>query len=155
MAITASNRAPVAAEAGLDIDYRCTTAEALAATGARFDAVMAMEIVEHVSDVGLFLGATAALVRPGGAFAIATLNRTVKSLLLAKIGAEYILRWLPAGTHDWRRFLKPSEIAVHLRRSGLTVRDATGVVYSPLTDEWLLSKDLDVNYMMFAAKPAA
>jgi len=142
-----------AAEAGLDIDYRCTTAEALAATGAQFDAVIAMEIVEHVSDVGLFLGATAALVRPGGAFAIATLNRTVKSLLLAKIGAEYILRWLPAGTHDWRRFLKPSEVAVHLRRSGLTVRDATGVVYSPLTDEWLLSKDLDVNYMMFAAKP--
>lgn len=144
-----------AAEAHLDIDYRCTTAEALAETGARFDAVIAMEIVEHVSDVGLFLGATAALVRPGGAFAIATLNRTVKSLLLAKIGAEYILRWLPAGTHDWRRFLKPSEIAMHLRRSGLTVRDATGVVYSPLTDEWLLSKDLDVNYMMFAAKPAA
>ena len=144
-----------AADAGLDIDYRSTTAEALAEMGARFDAVIAMEIVEHVSDVGLFLGATAALVRPGGAFGIATLNRTVKSLLLAKIGAEYILRWLPAGTHDWRRFLKPSEIAAHLRRSGLTVRDATGVVYSPLTDEWLLSKDLDVNYMMFATKPAA
>ena len=144
-----------AAEGGLNIDYRCTTAEDLAAAGERFDAVIAMEIVEHVSDVGLFLGATAALTRPGGAFAIATLNRTVKSLLMAKIGAEYVLRWLPAGTHDWRRFLRPSEIAAHLRRSGLIVRDATGVVYSPLTDEWTLSRDLDVNYMMFAAKPDA
>lgn len=144
-----------AAEAGLDIDYRCTTAEALAEEGVQFDAVVAMEIVEHVADVSLFLGASAALVRPGGAFALATLNRTVKSLLLAKIGAEYVLRWLPAGTHDWRRFLKPSEIGLHLRHSGLVVRDATGVIYSPLTDEWLLARDLDVNYFMFATKPEA
>src|SRR3546814_1990268 len=100
-----------------------------------------MEIIEHVSDVGLFVNATAALVRPGGAFAVATINRTMKSLLLAKIGAEYVLRWLPAGTHDWRRFLKPSEIATHLRRNGLAVREGTGVTYSPLTDEWLLSKE--------------
>ncbi len=141
-----------AAEAGLDIDYRCTSAEAVAAAGEQFDAVVAMEIVEHVADVDLFLAATASLVRPGGAYAIATLNRTMKSLLLAKIGAEYILRWLPVGTHDWRSFLKPSEIATGLRRNGLTVRQATGVTYSPLTDEWQLSPDLDVNYMLFATK---
>src|SRR3546814_13170563 len=97
-----------AAEAGLDIDYRCTTAEALAEAGERFDAVCAMEIIEHVSDVGLFVNATAALVRPGGAFAVATINRTMKSLLLAKIGAEYMLRWLPPGTPHRPPLLKPS-----------------------------------------------
>lgn len=144
-----------AADAGLDIDYRCTTAEALAASGARFDAVIAMEIIEHVADVGFFMQKSTALVRPGGAFAVATINRTAKSLLLAKIGAEYVLRWLPVGTHDWRRFLKPSEIAAHLRRNGLHVRDSAGMAYSPFTDEWRLSRDLDVNYALFAAKPAA
>ncbi|MFN4087419.1 MAG: bifunctional 2-polyprenyl-6-hydroxyphenol methylase/3-demethylubiquinol 3-O-methyltransferase UbiG [Alphaproteobacteria bacterium] len=142
-----------AADAGLKIDYRCLTAEDLAASGERFDAVVAMEIVEHVADVGLFAKATAALVKPGGGYAIATLNRTVKSLLLAKIGAEYVLRWLPVGTHDWRRFLKPSEVATLLRANGLELRQAAGVTYSPLMDEWVLSRDLDVNYMLFAARP--
>lgn len=139
---------------GLTIDYRHTTAEDLAAAGELFDAVLNMEIVEHVSDVDVFLAATAALVRPGGCMVLATLNRTPKSFVMAIVGAEYVLRWLPRGTHDWRRFRRPSEIAAGLRRATMTVGEVTGVVYNPLRDEWRLSpRDLDVNYMAFAVKP--
>jgi 2-polyprenyl-6-hydroxyphenyl methylase/3-demethylubiquinone-9 3-methyltransferase len=157
-----------AAEAGLDIDYRHSTAEALAAetqsaetqsaetgagNGAGFDLVLNMEVVEHVANVAAFLQASAALVAPGGAMALATLNRTPKSFALAIVGAEYLLRWLPRGTHDWRRFLRPSELVASLRAAGLETRELTGVVYNPLTAAWRLApRDLDVNYMVFAVK---
>ncbi len=147
-----------AAEAGLDIDYRHGTAEALAAetragNGAGFDLVLNMEVVEHVADVTAFLQASAALVGPGGAMVLATLNRTAKSFALAIVGAEYLLRWLPRGTHDWRRFLRPSELVAYLRAAGLETRELTGVVYNPLTGAWRLApRDLDVNYMVFAVK---
>ncbi len=148
-----------AAEAGLDIDYRHTTAEALAAetgaaeTGAGFDLVLNMEVVEHVADVAVFLRASAALVAANGAMVLATLNRTPKSFALAIVGAEYLLRWLPRGTHDWRRFLRPSELVAHLRAAGLETRELTGVTYNPLTGAWRLApRDLDVNYMVFAVK---
>ena len=142
-----------AAEAGLDIDYRHTTAEALAASGNPFDLVLNMEVVEHVADVAAFLEASAALVAPGGAMTLATLNRTPKSFAFAIVGAEYLLRWLPRGTHDWRRFLRPSELVASLRAAGLETRELTGVTYNPLTGAWRLApRDLDVNYMVFAVK---
>ncbi len=145
-----------AAEAGLDIDYRHSTAEDLATgttSGNRFDLILNMEVVEHVADVAAFLQASAALVAPGGAMALATLNRTPKSFALAIVGAEYILRWLPRGTHDWRRFLRPSELVASLRAAGLETRELTGVTYNPLTGAWRLTPhDLDVNYMVFAVK---
>ncbi len=144
-----------AAESKLDIDYRHGSVEDLAAAGAQFDAVLNMEVVEHVADVGSFLGASAAVVRPGGIMVVATLNRTPKSFLLAIVGAEYVLRWLPRGTHDWRRFLRPSELAADLRGSGLEIAEMTGVAFNPLTDSWRLApRDLDVNYMVLAEKPA-
>jgi 2-polyprenyl-6-hydroxyphenyl methylase/3-demethylubiquinone-9 3-methyltransferase len=144
--------------AGLDIDYRHATAEDLAAEdlaagGAGFDLVLNMEVVEHVADVAAFLQASAALVAPGGAMVLATLNRTPKSFALAIVGAEYVLRWLPRGTHDWRRFLRPSELVSYLRGAGLDTRELTGVTYNPLTGAWRLApRDLDVNYMVFAVK---
>ncbi len=138
-----------AGESGLDIDYRPGTAEQLVEAGERFDIVLAMEIIEHVGDVSRFLGTVASLVAPGGMLILSTLNRTAKSFMLAIVGAEYLLRWLPRGTHDWRRFLKPSEVAVSIRPQGLALVEAVGVVYSPVTDKWRLSaEDLDVNYMM-------
>lgn len=144
-----------ALQSGLEIDYRHCLAEDLVVAGETFDAVLALEVVEHVADVPLFLHACRRLVRPGGCLIVATINRTAKSLLLAKIGAEYVLGWLPRGTHDWRRFLHPSEIAAHLRREGLTTRDVSGVVYSLIDDEWRLSGDTDVNYMLFSTLEAA
>ncbi|MFM2043733.1 MAG: hypothetical protein RLY86_2309 [Pseudomonadota bacterium] len=142
-----------AAETGVDVDYRATTAEDLVATGDRFDVVCALEIVEHVADVDLFLSAVTALARPGGLIFMATLNRTPKSYLFAIIGAEYVLRWLPRGTHDWRKFLRPAELAGGLRRNGADVREMTGVVFNPLTDRFsLASNDLDVNYMLYAIR---
>lgn len=144
-----------AQEAGLSIDYRSGTAEELAAAGKRFDAVLALEIVEHVADLPLFFRACAELVRPGGAFVLSTLNRTAKSFLLGKIGAEYVLRWLPRGTHDWRRFVTPAEAAAGLRPHGLRVEAVGGLGYDMLADEWVLSGDVDVNYMLFAVKDDA
>ncbi|MFQ6016936.1 MAG: bifunctional 2-polyprenyl-6-hydroxyphenol methylase/3-demethylubiquinol 3-O-methyltransferase UbiG [Kiloniellaceae bacterium] len=141
-----------AADSGLEIDYRHTTAETLAAEGESFDVVLNMEVVEHVADVASFMEASASLVKPGGAMIVATLNRTPKAFLLAVVGAEYLLRWLPRGTHDWRRFLRPSELAAAMRPQGLEIEEITGVVYNPLTDSWRLSRDLDVNYMILAVK---
>ena len=141
-----------AAGQGLDIDYRCATAEALVDGGETFDLVVTMEVVEHVADVAAFLAACCRLVRPGGALAAATLNRTPKSFLTAIVGAEYLLRWLPPGTHDWRRFLRPSELVRALESGGLRVQELTGVSYNPLADSWRLSRDTDVNYMVFAIK---
>jgi 2-polyprenyl-6-hydroxyphenyl methylase/3-demethylubiquinone-9 3-methyltransferase len=141
-----------AAEVGLAIDYRHAAAEDLAGEGARFDAVLNMEVVEHVADLGAFLAASGALVKPGGAMVVATLNRTPKAFLLGIVGAEYLLRWLPPGTHDWRRFVRPSELARGLVAAGLTVTEIAGMTYNPLTDAWHLSRDTDVNYMVFAVK---
>lgn len=144
-----------AAQSGLDIDYRATTAEALADAGERFDVVLAMEIIEHVSDVPLFVDRCAAMVRPGGLLFIATLNRTAKAFALAIVGAEYVLGWVPRGTHDWSKFLKPEEVEAAIRPTGLVVSDRCGVTYSPLADRWSLDpRDLDVNYMMVAERPA-
>ena len=142
-----------AGEMDLAIDYRHGTAETLVEAGERFDAVLALEIIEHVANVEAFLGACAALTRSGGALILATLNRTPQSFLLAIVGAEYVLRWLPRGTHDWRKFVRPSELAAALRRQGANVDDLTGVVYNPLGDSWRVSRDLGVNYLAFATKP--
>ncbi|CAK0756230.1 Ubiquinone biosynthesis O-methyltransferase [uncultured Gammaproteobacteria bacterium] len=142
-----------AAEAGLAIDYRLSAAETLAETGDQFDVVLAMEIVEHVADVPLFLKSVAALVKPGGLLFMATLNRTPKSWLMAIVGAEYVLRWLPRGTHDWQKFVKPSELAAGLVPAGLVIRDLTGMIYHPLTDSFALApRDLAVNYMLWVEK---
>ncbi|MEM8988742.1 MAG: bifunctional 2-polyprenyl-6-hydroxyphenol methylase/3-demethylubiquinol 3-O-methyltransferase UbiG [Pseudomonadota bacterium] len=144
-----------AEEQGLTIDYRSTTVETLAAEepGA-FDIVLNLEVVEHVADVGVFLKASAALVKPGGIMILATINRTLKALATAKIGAEYILRWLPAGTHEFSKFVTPGEAAAPLRAAGLEVAPAQGVSYVPLADKWRLSGDTAVNYMLKAVKPA-
>lgn len=142
-----------AAEQGLSIDYRCDTAENLLAAGAGpFDVVLNMEVVEHVADPRAFLQDTAALLAPGGVMIIATLNRTLKALALAKVGAEYVLRWLPAGTHDWNKFLQPEEVRAHLAGAPVEVKGPFGVVYSPLSDSWALGADTAVNYMMIAER---
>ena len=143
-----------AAHSELAIDYRSTTAEALEQAGERFDAVLAMEIVEHVTHVGTFVEVAAALVKPGGLLFVATLNRTMKSFALAIVGAEYILGWLPRGTHQWGRFVTPNELASAIEGSGLQIIDETGVIYNLLADRWQLSTDMDVNYMVAAEKPA-
>jgi 2-polyprenyl-6-hydroxyphenyl methylase/3-demethylubiquinone-9 3-methyltransferase len=144
-----------AAETGIAIDYRATSAEELAGTGARFDIVLNMEVVEHVADVRLFMAASAALVRPGGLLVVATINRTLKAFMLAIVGAEYVLGWLPRGTHRWDRFVRPEELDAALAGTGMAVRERVGVVYSPLADAWSRSRDTDVNYMVLAAKRAA
>lgn len=136
---------------GLHIRYRQAAPEELAASGERFDVVLALEVIEHVADPDAFFSACKALLRPGGAVAVSTINRTVKSLLLAKIGAEYVLRWLPAGTHDWRKFVKPSELFRALDRQGLRLSRLDGLIYDPLRDRWSLGRSLDVNYIGFAA----
>ncbi|NMA97115.1 MAG: bifunctional 2-polyprenyl-6-hydroxyphenol methylase/3-demethylubiquinol 3-O-methyltransferase UbiG [Phyllobacteriaceae bacterium] len=142
-----------AEQAGLEIDYRATTSEALVEAGESFDVVLNMEVVEHVDDVPLYMKSCADLVGPGGLMFTATLNRTARSMALAIIGAEYILRWLPRGTHDWNKFLTPEEIIALLRRNGLRVIDQTGVAFHPIGDEWKLSNDMGVNYMVLAERP--
>lgn len=139
-----------AAQNGLSIDYRTTTAEALANDGEQFDIVLNMEVVEHVADVNLFIAATAKMLKPQGVMFVSTLNRTWKSWGLAIIGAEYILRWLPKGTHDYKKFLKPQELKNFLFQNALTVVDEIGITYNPLNDSWNCSKDTDVNYMLLA-----
>lgn len=143
-----------AEQSGLSIDYRHTTAEALAAAGERFDIVLNMEVVEHVADINLFMAACAAMVKPGGVMVTATINRTLKAFALAIVGAEYVLGWVPRGTHHYDKFVKPSELAAALRLTGMAITEYTGVSYNPLADEWRLGKDLDVNYMAFATRPA-
>jgi 2-polyprenyl-6-hydroxyphenyl methylase/3-demethylubiquinone-9 3-methyltransferase len=139
---------------GLAVDYRATTAEALAEAGERFDVVLAMEVVEHVADLAAFVRCCAGMVAPGGLMVTATLNRTLKSFALAIVGAEYVLRWLPRGTHRWEKFVTPNELAAVLERSGLAVIDERGVVYNILLDGWQLADDMDVNYMLLAQRPA-
>jgi 2-polyprenyl-6-hydroxyphenyl methylase / 3-demethylubiquinone-9 3-methyltransferase len=140
--------------AGLSIDYRCITAEALAEAGEAFDIVLAMEVVEHVADVGLFVGLAGGMVKPGGMMVVATLNRTMKSFALGIVGAEFILRWLPRGTHQWEKFVTPDELEFAIENSGLRLTDETGVIYNLFTDRWRLSADMDVNYMLVAARDA-
>jgi 2-polyprenyl-6-hydroxyphenyl methylase/3-demethylubiquinone-9 3-methyltransferase len=144
-----------AQESGVDVDYRATTAEALAEAGERFDVVLAMEVVEHVTDVKAFVATCASMVKPGGLMIAATLNRTLKSFALAIVGAEYVLRWLPRGTHQWDKFVTPEELEIAFERAGLDVIGERGVVYNPFADRWQLSSDMDVNYMLVAerAKP--
>ncbi|WP_298421886.1 bifunctional 2-polyprenyl-6-hydroxyphenol methylase/3-demethylubiquinol 3-O-methyltransferase UbiG [Rhodoblastus sp.] len=144
-----------AAISGRELDYRAVTAEALAASGESFDIVLAMEVLEHVADVKGFLTAAAALVRPGGLLVGATLNRTLKSYALAIVGAEYVLRWVEPGTHDWRKFLRPYELLTPLQAAGLREIDRAGIVYHPIADEWRLSGDTDVNYMIALERPIA
>jgi 2-polyprenyl-6-hydroxyphenyl methylase / 3-demethylubiquinone-9 3-methyltransferase len=143
-----------AAQAGLAIDYRSTTAEALAEAGEMFDVVLAMEVVEHVTDVGAFITHAAALVKPGGLLFVATLNRTAKSFALAIVGAEYILRWLPRGTHRWDKFVTPGELEIAIEQGGLRIIGESGVIYNLLADRWQLSRDMDVNYMVVAERSA-
>jgi 2-polyprenyl-6-hydroxyphenyl methylase/3-demethylubiquinone-9 3-methyltransferase len=144
-----------AGEQGLSIDYRASTAEGLLAAGEPpFDVVLNMEVIEHVADPGEYLRSCARLLAPGGLMIVATLNRTLKALALAKIGAEYILRWVPAGTHDWKKFLKPDELRGFLAGEPVTVDGPFGVVFDPITGRWSQSGDADVNYMMTVTKVA-
>jgi 2-polyprenyl-6-hydroxyphenyl methylase/3-demethylubiquinone-9 3-methyltransferase len=144
-----------AAEAGLTVDYRVSTAEALADVGERFQVVLAMEVVEHVADMPLFVKRCAEMIKPGGLLIAATLNRTLKSFALAIVGAEYVLGWLPRGTHRWDKFVTPNELEAAIERHGLRVSDETGVVYNLFADSWRISTDTDVNYMLTAKKPVA
>jgi len=138
---------------GLDITYECKPAEQMGK--ATFDVVLAMEIVEHVSDVPTFLKEVSKLVKPGGILFMSTLNRTAKSYLMAIVGAEYVLRWLPRGTHEWKKFLKPAELCAGLRNEGLSIEHMTGAVFNPIGNSWSTNdRDLDVNYMLTAKKAA-
>ncbi len=144
-----------AAQAGLEIAYRNMTAEELLAAGgeASFDVVLNMEVVEHVPNPGRFLRDAARLLKPGGLMVVATLNRTLKALATAKIGAEYVLRWLPQGAHDWRKFLTPDEVRLFLSGEPVAVQGPFGVVFNPLTGRWSLGRDAGVNYMMTVERP--
>lgn len=141
-----------AAASGLGIDYRVTTAESLAQAGLQFDVVLNMEVVEHVADLPGYLNACGRLVKPGGLMFVATLNKTLKSLALAKIGVEYVLRWLPPGTHDWNRFVEPDRLIGLLKDAGLSVKQTQGVSFNPISWSWSLSDDTDVNYMVVAGR---
>ncbi|RNF35614.1 bifunctional 2-polyprenyl-6-hydroxyphenol methylase/3-demethylubiquinol 3-O-methyltransferase UbiG [Paracoccus methylarcula] len=143
-----------AEQQGLEIDYRATTAEALTDAGEVFDVVLALEIVEHVADPEAFIATCHDLLRPGGLAIVSTLNRTAKSFGAAIIGAEWIMRWLPKGTHEWNRFIKPGELSEMAGNAGLAPVDARGMVFNPLTWGWSLSdRDLSVNYAIAARKP--
>lgn len=137
----------------LAIDYRVARIEDLVAEGRAFDAVSCLEVVEHVPDVGAFLATCARLVRPGGLMLLSTINRTTKAYLLAILGAEYVLRWLPVGTHQWDRFVTPDELGRHLAAAGFGAPTLQGLAYSPFSDLWSLSGDTDVNYFAAASKP--
>jgi len=142
-----------AEDAGVVVDYRATTAEELAAAKERFDVVLAMEVVEHVTNVNAFVATCATMVKPGGLMVAATLNRTLKSFAPAIVGAEYVLRWLPRGTHQWDKFVTPVELETAIEDSGLRVTGERGVIYNPFADRWQLSSDMDVNYMLVAQRP--
>ena len=143
-----------AERSGLSIDYRGETIEEVAGQGERFDLVLAMEVVEHVPDMPAFVAACCEAVRPGGLLFLATINRTARAFALAIVGAEYVLGWLPRGTHDWTKFVTPDELGRAVEGGGLSVTDEAGVVYNPLADRWSLSRDTAVNYMMTAARDA-
>jgi 2-polyprenyl-6-hydroxyphenyl methylase / 3-demethylubiquinone-9 3-methyltransferase len=139
----------------LAIDYRATTAEALGATGEKFDVVLAMEVVEHVADIDAFVAAAATLMKPGSLIFVATINRTPKAFALAIVGAEYLLRWVPRGTHDYAKLVRPSELEAALAAAGLELAERIGVRYNPLSDRWSRTTDLDVNYTIVAEKREA
>jgi 2-polyprenyl-6-hydroxyphenyl methylase/3-demethylubiquinone-9 3-methyltransferase len=141
-----------AAESGVEIDYRATTAEDLADAGEAFDVILNMEVVEHVADVGLFVAKCGQMVKPDGIMFVASINRTLKALGLAIIGAEYVLRWLPRGTHQFGKLVRPEELEKSLANAAMSIVDRTGVIYHPLADRWQRSKDMDVNYMVLAEK---
>jgi 2-polyprenyl-6-hydroxyphenyl methylase/3-demethylubiquinone-9 3-methyltransferase len=141
-----------AEQSGVAVDYRAATAEALVEQGERFDVVLAMEVVEHVTDVKSFVATCASMVKPGGLMIAATLNRTLKSFALAIVGAEYVLRWLPRGTHQWDKFVTPNELELAFENAGLDVIGERGVIYNLLADRWQLSSDMDVNYMLVAER---
>jgi 2-polyprenyl-6-hydroxyphenyl methylase / 3-demethylubiquinone-9 3-methyltransferase len=143
-----------AEEAGVPVTYRKVTAETLAEEGASFDVVLAMEVVEHVPDVDAFVATATSLVKPGGLFVAATINRTKRSFALAIVGAEYVLRWLPVGTHSWDKFVTPAELEGAIAAGGLDVTDRQGVVFNPFTDRWGLARDMAVNYMLAASRMA-
>jgi len=145
-----------AGEQDLAIDYRAGTAEGLIEAGEPpFDIVLNLEVVEHVADPGRFLKDTARLVKPGGLMIVATLNKTARALATAVVGAEYILGWLPRGTHDWSKFLPPEAVRTALHEAGLEPEPPVGVTYYPLSGAWRLSDDTSVNYMVVATRPAA
>jgi len=142
-----------ARQSGVTVDYRPVTAEQLAASGETFDIILNMEVVEHVSDVPFFLSTCAQMVRPGGMMFVATINRTMKAAALAIFAAENVLRWLPRGTHQYEKLVRPDEVEKPLLENGLVFTARTGVFFSPLQNQWNLSKDMDVNYMMVAKRP--
>lgn len=141
-----------AEQSGVEVDYRATTAEDLAASGEKFDVVLNMEVVEHVADVDLFVTACCDMVKPNGLMFVATINRTPKARALAIFMAEEVLRWLPKGTHTYEKLVRPEEIEAPVNASGMEVIDRTGVFYNPLTDRWNKSRDMDVNYMLLASR---
>jgi 2-polyprenyl-6-hydroxyphenyl methylase / 3-demethylubiquinone-9 3-methyltransferase len=142
-----------AAGSGVAVDYRAVTAEALAEAGESFDVVLNMEVVEHVADVHFFVTTCAHMVRPGGLMFIATINRTLKAAALAIFAAENVLRWLPRGTHQYEKLVRPEELEKPLQASGMQIADRTGVFFNPLSNHWNLSRDMDVNYMIVAKRP--
>jgi len=144
-----------AADSAVSIDYRATTAEALADAGEKFDVVLNMEVIEHVSDPQLYISKCSELVKPDGIMFVATLNRTLKALGLAIVGAEYILGWLPRGTHQYSKFIRPDELEQLLANADMSIIDRTGVIYNPLADRWQRSSDTDVNYMVMVEKRRA
>lgn len=142
-----------ARSAGLVIDYRVATVESFADARERFDVILALEVIEHVADSDAFIAGMSRLVAPGGALIAATINRTARSFAQAIVGAEYVLGWIPRGTHDWRKFVAPSALVLGLRRNGLRPTEIAGISYRLATREWVLSRDTDVNYFVMAARP--
>jgi len=144
-----------AEQSGLTIDYRHTTAEAMAEAGERFDVVLNMEVVEHVADPLAYLTSCQTLLKPGGLHICSTINRNAKSFAMAIVGAEYVMRWLPKGTHEWNKFITPDELYALIENAGLTPVDRKGFVFNPITWRWSLSaKDLSVNFVTASVKPA-
>ncbi|MDJ0822679.1 MAG: bifunctional 2-polyprenyl-6-hydroxyphenol methylase/3-demethylubiquinol 3-O-methyltransferase UbiG [Paracoccaceae bacterium] len=144
-----------AAQSGLEIDYRHTTAEAMVQAGEAFDVVLNMEVVEHVADPLAYLTACRQLLKPGGLHICSTINRNAKSFAMAIVGAEYVMRWLPKGTHEWSKFITPDELYELMRNAGLDPVDRKGFVFNPVSWQWRLSnRDLSVNYVTAALKPA-
>ena len=141
-----------AERAGVPVEYRNETLEQVVARGEAFDVVLAMEVVEHVADVSAFVTACTRAVAPGGILVMATINRTLRAFGLAIVGAEYVLGWLPRGTHQWDKFVTPEELTLAIENNQMNVTDLAGVVYNPLRDQWSLSRDTAVNYMALAVK---